>query len=166
MRSGVSSTSDTPPEPLSFFVDRSFGSRRVYETLAGAAHAAVRHDDWFAQDAHDVEWLTFVGKHGLIAVTRDTRIRTRRSEQAAIVAGNVRAFIFSSDRLGGSEAAELVLRAAPRMLKIASNQTPPFAYAVTRGPDFRQIGLPTAAELGIASPSSARAPPGTDSPSP
>jgi hypothetical protein len=41
------------------------------------------HDDHFAQNARDPEWLTGAGKNNWIVVTRDERIRYRVAEDSA-----------------------------------------------------------------------------------
>jgi uncharacterized protein with PIN domain len=67
--------------------------------MAGILRAAELkievHDDHFAQNAKDPEWLTGAGKNGWIVVTRDERIRYRVSEKQAIRRAKVRAFVLA-----------------------------------------------------------------------
>ena len=52
-------------EPLVFFLDRSLG-KEIIATALRAAGADVRiHDDLFAQDARDQDWLPEVGTKGM-----------------------------------------------------------------------------------------------------
>ncbi|MEZ5583574.1 MAG: hypothetical protein R3F37_13265 [Candidatus Competibacteraceae bacterium] len=43
-----------------------------------------RHDDHFAQDTPDTEWLAEIGKRGWFVLTHDGRIRYKPNEQEAV----------------------------------------------------------------------------------
>jgi hypothetical protein len=54
-------------EPFVFFVDRCLGRQIVPDALKAALEPSERveiHDDHFAQDARDVQWLKSVGERG------------------------------------------------------------------------------------------------------
>ena len=51
-------------QPLVFFVDRSLGKRDVPEALRRAGETVEIHDDHFAPDAKDADWLSVVGTRG------------------------------------------------------------------------------------------------------
>ncbi len=54
------------------------------------------HDDHFAPDAKDEEWLSAVGRKQWIVVTRDERIRYRAAAKQAIRRAKVRAFVLTA----------------------------------------------------------------------
>ena len=71
------------------------------------------HDDDFPQDARDEEWLPEVGRRGWAVITKDAKIRYRLTEQAALIAGGVRAFILTRGDLTGPEMAGIVVPLCP-----------------------------------------------------
>ena len=60
-RSGASSAK-LHPEDVTFFIDRSLGREKVPNALRQAGAKVVVHDDIFANDAPDEEWLAAAGK--------------------------------------------------------------------------------------------------------
>jgi predicted nuclease of predicted toxin-antitoxin system len=91
------------------------------------------HDDHFAQDAKDPEWLAAAGRNNWVVVTRDERIRYRIAETQAIRKWKVRAFVlvargdFRVDVL-----AQIFLKALPGIRSIVAKQKPPFIAKVWR----------------------------------
>jgi hypothetical protein len=81
--SGANSPSKLP-DPIVFFLDRSLGKKRVAIALRNAGAIVHLHDDYFSPDARDEEWLSVVGEHGWVVLTKDSpnkisQYRTRRS---------------------------------------------------------------------------------------
>lgn len=62
-------------EPFTFFVDRCLGRGPVVSALRAAGVQTHAHDDHFAQDTLDVDWLTEVGRQGWVVLTKDKNIR-------------------------------------------------------------------------------------------
>jgi hypothetical protein len=71
-----------------YFTDRDLG-RQFPDILEKAGLAVERHDEHFAHDAADEEWLRVVGARGWVAVTHDQRIRYKPNELAAVMAHRV-----------------------------------------------------------------------------
>ena len=69
------SSGSKPPEPSVFFIDRSLGKKIVAQALRDIGETVEIHDDHFAPDAKDEDWLVEVGKRGWIVLTKDDRIR-------------------------------------------------------------------------------------------
>lgn len=84
-----SAASSKPPEPVTFFLDRSLGSVKVAKALRDARQPVVVHDDVFPQDAQDTTWLPEVGRRGWVVLTKDRHIRTRRNEVAELMAAGL-----------------------------------------------------------------------------
>ena len=106
-RSAASSRSKRhSPTPPPLFIDRSLGKLTIATALRAQGVEVHTHDDHFAQDARDEEWLADVGRRGWAVITKDTRIRYRQTELAALVAGGVRAFVLTRGDLSGAEMAE------------------------------------------------------------
>ncbi len=77
------------PEPFVYFVDRSLGRGIVVETLRAAGHEVHAHDDHFAQNTPDTEWLIEVGRRGWVVLTKDKNIRSNQLELRALLQAKV-----------------------------------------------------------------------------
>ena len=124
-----------PLESPTFFVDRSLGSRIVPAALRAAGARVLVHDDHFAQNALDVEWLQAAGREGWLVLTRDAAIasRRRRGGFERLVAKNagVRLFVLRSGRRLSGAAMGLALAAAiGRMTALAARMPGPFVARV------------------------------------
>jgi predicted nuclease of predicted toxin-antitoxin system len=121
-----------PPEPPTFFLDRSLGRIKLATALRQAGLNVEVHDDSFAQDAADEEWLAVVGKNNWIVLTKDERIRYHPRELHALIAHGVRAFVLTARNASAEEMAAIVLRAHKRMEKFLSTHSGPFMVAIAR----------------------------------
>lgn len=90
------------------------------------------HDDHFSPDERDEKWLREVGRKGWIVLTKDTRVRYRGPELAALQKAGVGAFVLTSGDLQGSEMAEAFVRALPAIKRFVAKNSPPFIARVTR----------------------------------
>ncbi len=104
------SSSASPPETPTFFLDRSLGRKTVAEALRSAGLNVVLHDEVFPPDASDAVWLRFAGERKLIVLTKGRAIRTRRLERETLFAASVRAVILTTADLTGSEMAKIFSR--------------------------------------------------------
>ena len=80
-------------EPLVFFLDRNLGKHTIADALRQAGAEVQIHDDHFRQETPDEEWLREVGQRSWIVLTKDTQIRYRAHERAALRQAGVRAFV-------------------------------------------------------------------------
>jgi len=120
------------PEPSVFFIDRSLGKKIVAQALRDIGETVEIHDDHFAPDAKDEDWLVEVGKRGWIVLTKDDRIRYRATERTALASARVRAFVLTSSQLQGTEMAAAFVKALPRIKRLIANHTPPFIARISR----------------------------------
>jgi hypothetical protein len=80
-----------PRSRLVFFVDRSLGRRKLPDALR-ALHLRVEvHDDHFAAEEVDVNWLAVCGARRWVVVTKDFAIRGNPAEIAALDRAGVHA---------------------------------------------------------------------------
>ncbi|KYF88592.1 hypothetical protein BE20_22600 [Sorangium cellulosum] len=77
------------PEPFVYFVDRSLGRGIVVATLRAAGHEVHAHDDHFAQNTPDTEWLVEVGRRRWVVLTKDKNIRSNQLELRALLEAKV-----------------------------------------------------------------------------
>jgi PIN like domain len=85
----------------------------------------------FPEDTPDEEWLTRAGSEGWIVLTKDKAIRKRPIERDALLAANVRAFVFTGGNMSGVEMAESIVGAIPKMLALIATSPPPFIARIT-----------------------------------
>jgi len=133
-RSGASSRSKPPdpPHPPPLFLDRSLGRHTIAAALRAQGAEVHTHDTHFAADAHDDYWLPIVGSRGWAVITKDTKIRFRHTELAAVMAGKVRAFVLTRGDLSGPEMAQILVTALPRIARFCARHAPPFIARVSR----------------------------------
>jgi len=125
------SSSAAPPDAPPLFIDRCAWSRRLGEALREAAIPFIVHDDKFAKDCADVDWLPEVGKQGWIVITRDKNIRRKPNELQAFRDAKVIAFALASGNASADDTARLVVELYPRILRKARGAKPPAMFSVT-----------------------------------
>jgi hypothetical protein len=74
----------------------------------------------------DTVWLPFVGRNEWVLITKDQRIRRRPLERHVLINSGVRSFVLHAGQLKASEMAAIYSAAMPDMLKLITNQAPPF----------------------------------------
>ena len=131
-RPSAASSGSKLPEHFVFFIDRSLGRKIVAQALREIGETVEIHDDHFAPDAKDEDWLVEVGKRGWIVLTKDDRIRYRVTERTALTSSRVRAFVLTSSQLQGTEMAAAFVTALPRIKRLIAKQAPPFIGRISR----------------------------------
>ncbi len=119
------------PEPWTFFIDRSVGGRIVAEALLTAGETVEIHDDHFAKDAPDVEWLAAVGAKGWIVLSKDDRIRLNEMERHALQSAGVAAFFLGRSDLTGPQMAAIVVGALQTMRRALRRFDVPFIARIS-----------------------------------
>jgi hypothetical protein len=107
-------------EPYTFFVDRSLGGGVVVDALKASGYDAHAHDDFFAQDTQDAEWLVAIGERGWVVLTKDEAIFRNPAEIGALLRANVAIFTLGSGNVVAAEMAKRFLngmRAIHRTLR-------------------------------------------------
>jgi PIN like domain len=113
-------------EPFVFFVDRSLGGRVVGAALRDAGVDVRLHDEHFAANAPDAEWLTAAGDRGWVVLTKDARIRVNDLERRALLNANVAAFMLGRGDVTGAATAAAFIAALPRMTRALRRLDVPF----------------------------------------
>jgi hypothetical protein len=118
------------PEPYVFFVDRSLGGHVVADALRRVGQDVRAHDDIFAQDTNDEEWLAEVGKRGWVVLTKDVLIGRDSLQRRALLAASVAAFVPARGDVTGGVMAAAFVAALPRMKKALRRFDAPFIASV------------------------------------
>lgn len=125
------SAANWPPD-LVLLLDRCMGAKAVPEALRSDGAQVVCHQDHFAPDSTDEEWLAEAGKRGWVVITKDRRIRSRSAEKEAIISSGVLAFLVVSANVGAAELADIVRRALPSIRQLAIDGKRGEMYQITR----------------------------------
>lgn len=118
---------DGPP----LFIDRCAWSRRLGEALRDADIPFIIHDEKFAKDCEDVDWLPVVGREGWIVITRDKNIRRKPNELKAFREAKVIAFTLASGNTSAEDTARLVVALYPKILRKVRGAKPPAMFSIT-----------------------------------
>lgn len=121
-----------PPSRSVFFLDRSVGKHLVASALRRAGAEVELHDDHFRRDADDQDWIVEVSRRGWSVITKDTRIRYRPLELAAVSAAEARLFVLTAGNASGSEMAEILVMHLAKMKRISIREPAPFIARVSR----------------------------------
>lgn len=118
---------DAPP----LFIDRCAWSQRLGEALRAADIPFIAHDDKFAKNCADVDWLPVVGREGWIVITRDKNIRRKPNELQAFKDAKAIAFALASGNASAEDTARLVVGLYPRILRKVRGTKSPAMFSVT-----------------------------------
>ncbi len=119
-------------ELLEVYVDRSLGATVVPAAVRArgvVVHAEIEIFGRVAEGVPDTEWLERAGREGWIVFTKDTRLRYRVDEVAALVRHRVRVFVLTAGNLGASEQAARFVNNLNRIRRV-SRRPGPYVYAV------------------------------------
>jgi predicted nuclease of predicted toxin-antitoxin system len=119
-------------QEIRFFIDRCLGSKRIVTALKSSGIAVEIHDDHFAKDAQDVDWLPEVGKQGWVILTKDARIGKNHLERMAVTNAGISMFTLASQNLSGKEMADIFLKSITKMQEFVRTHPAPFIAKVYR----------------------------------
>jgi predicted nuclease of predicted toxin-antitoxin system len=100
--------------------------------LKSSGIAVEIHDDHFAKDAQDVDWLPEVGKQGWVILTKDARIGKNHLERMAVTNAGISMFTLASQNLSGKEMADIFLKSITKMQEFVRQHPAPFIAKVYR----------------------------------
>lgn len=106
------------PEPFAFFVDRSLGARTVVDGLRRNSlpeEVVHAHDQHFAQNTTDAEWLEEVGRRGWVVLSKDIRIQTNAVERQTVMSAGVALFALGRGDHTGERMEEIFASALDRI---------------------------------------------------
>ncbi len=99
------------------------------------------HDDHFAQNVSDEEWLADVGRKGWIVLTKDEKIRSRKLELQAVKNHSIGMFLLTAGNMTGEQMADLFAAALPKMLRFIKGNRKPFVATIGTGGRIGKIRI-------------------------
>ena len=133
--------SKKPLALVTFFIDRSLGGKLVAQALRNAGAKVEIHDDHFAPDTPDVDWLVKVGKLGWTVLSKDERIRRNPVELAALKSAQIKAFFLTQQGMTGADMASVFTTALNGMAKRSVSEPAPFICTLSRKGVFTRVKL-------------------------
>ena len=115
------------------FFDRNIG-RRIPEALrsVGIPVEVVFHDELFAQDTNDDEWLPKVGGRGWRVIGQDKSFHKNATERLAIVQYYVGVFYLWGAQARAWDQMRCFMNAYDGILRVLDSVPPPFLYRIDR----------------------------------
>ncbi|MBX3294886.1 MAG: hypothetical protein KF762_04180 [Acidobacteria bacterium] len=119
-------------EETVFFVDRSSGRYELSDGLRELGLNVERHDDHFAPDTIDPDWIAACAKKNWIIISSDLNIKRNLLERLAILNSNLGAFFFTSAQITSEEQIKLFQKAIPKIARILVTQPRPFIARINK----------------------------------
>jgi hypothetical protein len=91
-----------------------------------------RHSDHFARGVADEVWLEYVAERAWVVLTKDKRNRYNELERVVLRQYGVREFYFGSGNVTGTEMAQALVIAIPRMRTLIREYGPPLVGSIAR----------------------------------
>ena len=114
---------------LTYFLDRALG-KSVGIALQAIGKKVEFHNDHFAPDSPDTEWLPIVSQRGWIVLTKDENIGRNILEVQAITDNKARVFILVSGNLSTQGMINIFVDAIDKIEKIVKGNSAPFIAKV------------------------------------
>lgn len=122
---------------MEFFADRNLGVK-IFPAILRAEGITVHvHQDHFAQDAADVDWMPEVARRGWPIISPDIRISRDRLEVEAIMTSGAAVFCLAGGHLTGEEKARNFLRCLPQIASVLGQDAAAHAGRVGEAPRLR-----------------------------
>ena len=114
---------------LIYFLDRALG-KSVGIALQAIGKKVEFHNDHFAPDSPDTEWLPIVSQRGWIVLTKDENIGRNILEVQAIADNKARVFILVSGNLSTQGMIKIFVDAIDKIETIVKGNSAPFIAKV------------------------------------
>ncbi|HEU4882932.1 MAG TPA: hypothetical protein VFT45_11815 [Longimicrobium sp.] len=115
---------------MEFFADRNLGVHIFPAILRAEGITVHLHQDHFAQNAADVDWMPEVARRGWPIISPDIRISRDRLEVEAIMTSGAAVFCLAGGHLTGEEKARNFLRCLPQIQSVLARTPLPFIAKV------------------------------------
>jgi hypothetical protein len=130
-----------------FFADRNCGGRQFPSALERAGIRVHRHDDHFAVDANDDEWLPEVGARGWVVLSFDKRILVNELERDAVFLSRGRLILLTGANASAAQLAANFIHTYPRIEQFLHANPAPFIARVKRPSPVSDVDLGRPGEI-------------------
>ena len=114
-----------------FFVDRSSG-KRLADGLKELGLNVEKHDDHFAQNTLDIDWLEECGNRDWVIISSDKAIKKNVLEKQALMENKLASFFFTSANLTAEQQIAIVQKAIKRIANAIHSNKKPFIARLSK----------------------------------
>ena len=139
LRKQYGASLNSPLEAPTLFLDRNLGKKIIPTRLRSEGVNVEVHDDHFATNAPDEEWIASVARRGWVAVTKDRNILYRTHELNSIKESSARVVVIRMKNATGPANAELLSRSMTRIARFVAVTPAPFVAAITSHGALRKM---------------------------
>ena len=107
---------------IDFFVDAGLSQKMVEGLRTWGFTNVVHIHEIFEVGTRDEVWLEYVGKKGLVVITKDKMIRKNPKEKAALIKYGIVAFYLGGDKISIKETAKQLVNSWEKMEACAARQ--------------------------------------------
>jgi hypothetical protein len=122
-----------PPEPFTFFLDRTHGRKTFPNLLRRVGLSLVAlHEHGFAAETQDDVWIEECGKQGWVILSGDKGLEKNPINRAAIISAACKVFIFTDNNSKAEEWAAAVIMGRGQIGRIIEKNNGPFYVHIGR----------------------------------
>lgn len=115
-----------------FFLDRCFGGKLIFEKLREAGLKVESHHVRFRHNTEDEKWLEVVGEKKWIVFTRDQMIGKRKLQLDALLYAGVKAFVLVTEDLTDTQNAEVIINLIDKIFELIEDTKIPFIAKIRK----------------------------------
>ena len=117
-----------------YFLDRALG-KSIGRALQNCGKNVEFHNDHFAPDSPDTEWLPIVSQKGWIVLTKDENIGRNELEVKSVAQNQTKMFVLVSGNISTAKMIQIFEQTIEKIEKIIRGNQPPFIAKIYQ--DFR-----------------------------
>lgn len=117
---------------MEYFADRNLGAKIFPAILRDAGITVHTHNDHFAHDAPDTEWIPVVAQRGWVILTSDAAIRRNPLERDAVLSSRATLLVLVGANAKTSELAHNFVNTLPRVEAFLTREPAPMMAKVFR----------------------------------
>jgi PIN like domain len=122
-----------PPDPFTFFLDRTHGRKTFPNLLRRVGFSLVAlHEHGFAPETQDDVWIEECGKQIWVILSGDKGLERNPINKAAIIAAACKVFIFTDNNSKAEEWAAAVIMGRAQIARIIDKNNGPFYVHIGR----------------------------------
>jgi len=124
---------------VEYFADRNLGAKIFPEILRAAGIIVHAHNEHFAHDAADADWIPVVAQRGWVILTSDAAIRRNPLERTAVLSSQAVMLVLVGANAKAAELAHNFVNTLPRIEAFLAHAPVPVMAKVFRPNPTSQV---------------------------
>lgn len=117
---------------MEYFADRNLGAKIFPAALRAAGIKVHAHNEHFAHDAADADWIPVVAQRGWVILTSDAAIRRNPLERAAVLTSGAAMLVLVGANAKTAELARNFVNTLPKIESFLARESVPLMAKVFR----------------------------------